>query len=157
MTNFTTPQLNHTQAPAQLHDIVQRHFVCAELGLPFVATFKRDSSGVYVWTKSDPMTLGLPVGQGDGAFQDDIPVSKMRWTEFECAWCDAKPDWPEVIHCGACLQFVCSGRTVGTSFKCTDECGNSGELKDTFKSVRVVDGLSGNLDGSSVKLLTVSS
>ncbi|MEM6898667.1 MAG: hypothetical protein AAF583_02690 [Pseudomonadota bacterium] len=151
MTNFVLggpPQLDQPKGKAALNEIIQRVVMCAVHGLPSVATFKRNASGIYVWQKTEPHLAGQSAGGAGEIHADEIPMSKMRWAGFECAWCDARTGWPEIIHCYKCDELVCSGRTEGTDFKCYDDCGAEGVLNGSIEKVKVTDGISGNLDGT---------
>lgn len=157
MSNFVIAGAAPSPLGREPNEIVQRQFMCAEYGLAFLATFTKNGAGVYTCTRSEPMPIHAHDRQGAEAFQDDLPADLIDWSGFKCPFCGADgSQWPQVVRCGSCNEFVCSGRTEGTYFKCHDGCGNEGKLSsDHFKSVKVADGVAGFL-GAPLKALGYS-
>lgn len=148
MTNNINSNLPARQKPLVLQDVIQRPFMCAELGLLFIGTFKRNDAGIFCWMKSEPMlpVPGVVVGQGEQGHHGMVPADKMNFTGFTCHWCHASSG---VFKCGSCQQFVCGGRSEDNTFTCTEECGQEAAVVDgAITEYLMVDGLSGNLDGS---------
>lgn len=152
MTNFVLSDASGQKTPVNkqgFNDVIQRKIMCAVHGLPFVATFKRNAAGIYVWQRSEPHMGAGSARNSSEVFADDVPMSKMLWSGFECAWCGVKDHPSVIIHCCSCDELVCTGRTDGTRhFTCYDECGKSGLITDTIKEVTMSDGVAGNLDGT---------
>lgn len=149
MTNFVISGVPAPTEPKTLQDLIQRPFKCAIHDLPFVATFVRNDQGIYVWRKSERMGLSGGVGQGEHGHNDTVDMSKLSFQGFTCAWCGAEgAARGHIVHCSGCREYVCVGRVKGTHFTCSDSCGTSGDITGTIKKMKMVDGISGNLDGT---------
>lgn len=144
--------MNHTLAAGDAksgptNDILQIGFVCAELDFPFKGVFRRDDNGLYRLTKTEKLNPleGAPAGIENFL---NVDASLIDPTGFECPWCKARDESREdgtshryeFVHCKACDLLVCTGRSNGKNFVCSESCGSSGTIGGYIKEMHAAEG-----------------
>ena len=76
----------------------------------------------------------------------DLDINIFDFTGWECPYCGHKKtgDFPRFIKCGECGELVCGSKTSllpdgRKIFSCYSECGHSGEVKGSMKSIKGIE------------------
>lgn len=130
--NKLTDALNRLRAEAS--GVVDVVHLCAVHGKPYIARYARnDDTGFFSYVTS----IRPPAPNSNQLPGPSIPAREIqldrRSLPQTCAWCGSgarrwKTSTISEIHCGRCEFWVCTGRFTDGRFRCSDRCGNSGEL-----------------------------
>jgi hypothetical protein len=111
-------------------DIVAMPRMCAKHGRAWTALYEAKGNGHYRLKDCERVT-GAKGASGGTAKQIPLDLIDGRWFRREkCPWCGAD----NLIHCGMCEAFVCSGRVRGDHFRCTDACGFGAVMAGSYSS-----------------------
>ncbi|MEZ5529728.1 MAG: hypothetical protein R3E57_07305 [Porticoccaceae bacterium] len=133
-------------------ECVAINFRCARNGRGFAVTFeKEDKKQPFVLTsitKTSDLDQYATQHNGGRTKAKNIDISTLPMQSWHCPWCkDEGLDIRNFVHCGACNEYVCYGRTStmpnGKPYhRCTDICGTGGEITGTLSSLKAGQGKS---------------
>ncbi|MBV6396879.1 MAG: hypothetical protein HFACDABA_02481 [Anaerolineales bacterium] len=90
--------------------------------------------------------------EGIPSLNADFDIGDFSFAGWYCPYCGhtKKGDFPDFIRCGRCKELVCGSRTSllpsgAEMFACYDECGKTGEIKGTIKSIKGIEAKKDNI------------
>jgi hypothetical protein len=118
--------------------LAQMKRICAVHGTAWAARY-REVGGL--WQLEGcirPSSGGSTNGTPSSNIVIDVGAIKPGAIET-CPWCgcgakEINGDLISHVMCSGCDNAVCLGRTVGTDFRCCDQCGTKGKINGTYTS-----------------------